>query len=151
MSLIVQTMASVVTFRISPSHGIKSVYKPCFRVRAQSLGDDDSSVSSSESVVNGASVIRDKVKYGALVHSGNGRIKTRVEEKKLVKDTVSEDLAVLWEDGYGTKSVKDYLDEAKEIIKPDGGPPRWFCPVDCGPPLKDSPTLLFLPGNCCCH
>nr|KYP71764.1 hypothetical protein KK1_011034 [Cajanus cajan] len=28
----------------------------------------------------------------------------------------------------------------------DGGPPRWFCPVECGPPFKDSPTLLFLPG-----
>ncbi|TXG65809.1 hypothetical protein EZV62_007084 [Acer yangbiense] len=63
------------------------------------------------------------------------------------KDVVSKDLEVLWEDGYGTQSVKDYLDAAKEIIKPDGGPPRWFCPVECGPPLKNSPTLLFLPGH----
>ncbi|XP_044481490.1 acyltransferase-like protein At1g54570, chloroplastic isoform X2 [Mangifera indica] len=142
MSSLVHTMASVVTFRMSPNYRINSVYKPNFRVKARSLGDGDSSVLSSESVAaNGASVIRDKVKYGALVHSGDGRTKTRA-----VKDTVSEDLALLWEDGYGTKSVTDYLDEAKEIIKPDGGPPRWFCPVDCGPPLEDSPTLLFLPG-----
>ena len=46
-------------------------------------------------------------------------------------------------DGYGSKTLKDY---AKEIIKPDGGPPRWFCPVECGRPLKDSPVLLFLLG-----
>ncbi|KAK4596211.1 hypothetical protein RGQ29_014310 [Quercus rubra] len=35
---------------------------------------------------------------------------------------------------------------AKDIVKHDGGPPRWFCPVSCGRPLKDSPILLFLPG-----
>ncbi|KAF2287917.1 hypothetical protein GH714_003204 [Hevea brasiliensis] len=29
---------------------------------------------------------------------------------------------------------------------PDGGPPRWFCPLECGQPRKNSPTLLFLPG-----
>ncbi|XP_031284310.1 acyltransferase-like protein At1g54570, chloroplastic [Pistacia vera] len=147
MSLLVQNMASVVTFRVSPSSAINLEYKPRFRVRTQSLGDGDSSVLSSDSlVVNGGSVTREKVKDGTLVHSGNGRIKPRIEEKKLVKDAVSEDLEVLWEDGYGTKSVKDYLDEATEMVKPDGGPPRWFCPVDCGPPLEGSPTLLFLPG-----
>ncbi|KAA8545000.1 hypothetical protein F0562_019783 [Nyssa sinensis] len=32
------------------------------------------------------------------------------------------------------------------MIRPDGGPPRWFCPVECGRPLKGSPLLLFLPG-----
>ncbi|KAI3707659.1 hypothetical protein L6452_26286 [Arctium lappa] len=31
-------------------------------------------------------------------------------------------------------------------MKPDGGPPRWFCPISCGRPLKDSPVLLYLPG-----
>ncbi|RZC57565.1 hypothetical protein C5167_004869 [Papaver somniferum] len=29
----------------------------------------------------------------------------------------------------------------------DGGPPRWFCPVECGKPIKGSPVLLFLPGK----
>ncbi|PKI44663.1 hypothetical protein CRG98_035018 [Punica granatum] len=43
-------------------------------------------------------------------------------------------------------AFEDYLDASKEILKPDGGPPRWFCPVECGQPLKDSPVLLFLPG-----
>ncbi|PKA57490.1 Acyltransferase-like protein [Apostasia shenzhenica] len=56
------------------------------------------------------------------------------------------DLEVLYDDGSGTLSVKDYLDAAREIIRPDGGPPRWFCPPECGQPIKDAPLLLFLPG-----
>ncbi|OWM66972.1 hypothetical protein CDL15_Pgr000424 [Punica granatum] len=55
-------------------------------------------------------------------------------------------LEILWDDGYGSMTIKDYLDASKEILKPDGGPPRWFCPIECGQPLKDSPVLLFLPG-----
>lgn len=65
---------------------------------------------------------------------------------KMVKKRVCEELEVLWDDGYGTKTVKDYLIAAEEMIKPDGGPPRWFCPVECGQPINDSPLLLFLPG-----
>ncbi|KAK7258783.1 hypothetical protein RIF29_24370 [Crotalaria pallida] len=53
----------------------------------------------------------------------------------------------LWNDGYGTRTVKDFFAAAKEMNKfEDGGGPRWFCPLDCGPPLKNSPTLLFLPA-----
>ncbi|KAK4852770.1 hypothetical protein QYF36_026936 [Acer negundo] len=142
-------MASLAGFRVSPSLLINSEYKSCFRVRALSSGGvGDSTVLSADSVaVNGASVIREKGKTGSLIDVGNGKLKhSVVAERKLVKDVVSKDLEVLWEDGYGTQSVKDYLDAAKEIIKPDGGPPRWFCPVECGSPLKNSPTLLFLPG-----
>jgi len=69
-----------------------------------------------------------------------------VEEKKK-KGEAEEGLAALWDDGYGRRSVEDYFAAAKEICRSDGGPPRWFCPVECGPPLKDSPTLLFLPGT----
>ncbi|KAG8375084.1 hypothetical protein BUALT_Bualt10G0063400 [Buddleja alternifolia] len=65
-------------------------------------------------------------------------------EKKNVE--VEHELRPLWDDGYGTRTVKDYLDAAKNMIQSDGGPPRWFCPVESGPPLKDSPLLLFLPG-----
>ncbi|XP_039018978.1 acyltransferase-like protein At1g54570, chloroplastic isoform X2 [Hibiscus syriacus] len=64
----------------------------------------------------------------------------------MVKNIVSEELELFWDDGYGTNTVKDYIDAAKDMIKPDGGPPRWFCPVECGRPIKDSPLLLFLPG-----
>ncbi|RZC46643.1 hypothetical protein C5167_039592 [Papaver somniferum] len=36
---------------------------------------------------------------------------------------------------------------SREMVKEtDGGPPRWFCPVECGNPMKDSHVLLFLPG-----
>ncbi|KAG0466817.1 hypothetical protein HPP92_018397 [Vanilla planifolia] len=55
-------------------------------------------------------------------------------------------LEVLYDDGSGMESVKDYLDATRKIIKPDGGPPRWFCPPECGQPIKGAPLLLFLPG-----
>ena len=56
-------------------------------------------------------------------------------------------LSVLYDDGYGTVSVKDYFAACKEIVKFDRGPPRWFCPVECGQPIKDAPVLLYLPGE----
>ncbi|XP_019187111.1 PREDICTED: acyltransferase-like protein At1g54570, chloroplastic [Ipomoea nil] len=68
---------------------------------------------------------------------GNGDLGTSVGEEKL---------EALWDDGYGTQTAKDYLELAQEITRPDGGPPRWFTPLSCGPPLKHSPALLFLPG-----
>ncbi|XP_042044664.1 acyltransferase-like protein At1g54570, chloroplastic isoform X2 [Salvia splendens] len=55
-------------------------------------------------------------------------------------------LEALWDDGYGTETVQDYLDYAGDIIKPDGGPVRWFTPISCEPHLRGSPLLLFLPG-----
>ncbi|KAJ6737467.1 ESTERASE/LIPASE/THIOESTERASE-LIKE PROTEIN [Salix viminalis] len=97
-------------------------------------------------VANGTSFVGEKEKNGALVDGGNnGKLKHRVE-KKWEKDAIFKDLEILWDDGYGTKTVKDYLDGAKEFVKLDGGPPRWFCPAECGQSLKDSPILLFLPG-----
>ena len=42
--------------------------------------------------------------------------------------------------------MKDYIERSKELIRSDGGPPRWFTPLECGPPLNNSPLLLFLPG-----
>ncbi|KAK9272317.1 hypothetical protein L1049_002688 [Liquidambar formosana] len=43
-------------------------------------------------------------------------------------------------------SLKDYFEQAKDLIRSDGGPPRWFSPLECGSRLKNSPLLLFLPG-----
>ncbi|BAT84749.1 hypothetical protein VIGAN_04219700 [Vigna angularis var. angularis] len=40
----------------------------------------------------------------------------------------------------------EYLEQSKELIKPDGGPPRWFSPLECASHLDNSPLLLFLPG-----
>ncbi|KAK9117648.1 hypothetical protein Sjap_016595 [Stephania japonica] len=43
-------------------------------------------------------------------------------------------------------SVKDYLERSKEMIRSDGGPPRWFSPLECGARWDSSPLLLYLPG-----
>lgn len=67
--------------------------------------------------------------------------------KRDVEIEQEQELKPLWDDGYGTQTVRDYIKAAKTMIKPDGGPPRWFCPVESGPPLKNSPLLLYLPGT----
>ncbi|CAK7340881.1 unnamed protein product [Dovyalis caffra] len=156
-------MASVVTSLVLPYFVTNSEVKLKPRVRVQSSGGGGKSdILSSDSIrVNGTSFTEEKEKNGALldgvirkkekgdddmIDGKKWRLKHTGIEKKWVKDVVSDNLEVLWDDGYGTKTVRDYLEEAKEIIKPDGGPPRWFCPVDCGQPLKDSPILLFCPG-----
>ncbi|XP_061945218.1 phytyl ester synthase 1, chloroplastic-like [Populus nigra] len=112
-------MASFVTSGILPCFGLNSDVKPRFQARVQS---------------------------SASVALKLGRLKPSIEEKKWVNDFGPKDLEPLWDDGYGTKTIKDYFDGAKEMIRPDGGPPRWFCPIECGQPLKSSPTLLYLPG-----
>ncbi|KAF5456972.1 hypothetical protein F2P56_021114 [Juglans regia] len=56
--------------------------------------------------------------------------------------------AAMYEDPVvGRKSLKEYLERSKDlIIRSDGGPPRWFTPLECGPSSINSPLLLFLPG-----
>ncbi|KAI9176404.1 hypothetical protein LWI28_002403 [Acer negundo] len=44
------------------------------------------------------------------------------------------------------KSLKNYFDEAKDMIRSDAAPPRWFSPLESGSHTSDSPLLLFLPG-----
>ncbi|KAK4596207.1 hypothetical protein RGQ29_014310 [Quercus rubra] len=133
-------MASVIGFRVLPFF-VRS------RVQVRSLGDADANVLSSDSVVvNGTSIGRERGKGGTSIDQGNGHLRSKVEEKRRVKDEALETLKPLWNDGYGTETVRDFFDMAKDIVKHDGGPPRWFCPVSCGRPLKDSPILLFLPG-----
>jgi len=41
---------------------------------------------------------------------------------------------------------KEYFEQAKELIEADGGPPRWFSPLECSLPWDSSPLMLFLPG-----
>ncbi|CAL5381066.1 unnamed protein product [Camellia sinensis] len=144
--LFIKSMVSIVkNFWVSPYFALNSENK--YRFRVESSGSQDSVVLSADSVrVNGFSSVGEKERLGSLIGVGNGRLGTIIGENKKGEEDVSEKLEALWDDGYGSKTVKDYLDNAKEIIKPDGGPPRWFCPVECGCPLKDSPVLLFLPG-----
>ncbi|KAK1620636.1 hypothetical protein QYE76_026153 [Lolium multiflorum] len=57
-------------------------------------------------------------------------------------------LEVLCDDGFGSVTMKDYLEAVRTMPIDDGGPPRWFCPVECGQPVVNSaPLLLFLPGT----
>ncbi|KAA0063634.1 acyltransferase-like protein [Cucumis melo var. makuwa] len=114
-------------------------------VRVRSEGG--ASADSVSAVVNGASVVREEGSWSSI-DKGNGWLKSKAAEKKIkLKDDVPEKLEPFWDDGYGTVTVKDYFDAAKDFTQhPDGGPPRWFCPVASGSPLKGSPILLFLPG-----
>ncbi|KAK4435282.1 Acyltransferase-like protein, chloroplastic [Sesamum alatum] len=114
-----------------------------YQIRCLAGGDSSSTAAlSSDSVkVNGAvhgviSAVEEERKR-AVLDSGNGHVSSGFEEEKL---------ETLWDDGYGSETVKDYLDYAKDVIRPDGGPVRWFTPISCGPHLRDSPVLLFLPG-----
>ena len=143
-------------FTVSPLSAMSPVIRHHrFRVQAQSLDAPRSptTVFSSESdsvaSVNGASlVVETQHQNGSLIGGNKKNVQLRVEEKLSNNNMVLEEgLAPLWDDGYGTQTVEDYFAAAKEMSKGDGGPPRWFCPVECGPPLKNSPTLLFLPGK----
>ncbi|XP_010025088.2 LOW QUALITY PROTEIN: acyltransferase-like protein At1g54570, chloroplastic [Eucalyptus grandis] len=145
-------MTSSVTFRVSPYLVLNSRFRPRCIVQASSSVAGDSTVPSSPELaaLNGAPPVEGREKIGPLTgRKGYAVSKDAVGKKKVEKEAKStvalESLKVLWDDAYGTKSVKDYLDCARDMIRPDGGPPRWFCPVECGHPLNDSPVLLFLP------
>ena len=142
-------MASVIGFGGPHLFPLISESKPPFRVQVRSLRNQDASILSSDSVVvNGASVVGEREGSRPLPdHQGNGSLRHKVKDKEKIEDGVLESLEPLWDDGYGTVTVKDYFDANEEMIKPDGGPPRWFSPLACKPPLKDSPVLMFLPGN----
>ncbi|XP_009342025.2 phytyl ester synthase 1, chloroplastic isoform X1 [Pyrus x bretschneideri] len=142
-------MASVIGFPGPHFFVLNSENKLRTRVlQVKSLGGKDSPGLSSESVVlNGASGIEEREERRSVIDRGNGSLRLKVKEEKRVEDGGGlESLEPLYDDGYGTVTVKDYFHANKEMIKPDGGPPRWFSPIECGRPLKDSPILLFLPG-----
>lgn len=74
----------------------------------------------------------------------NGRLNTKEEaEAKAIKDSVIDYANPAPEP---RKKLNDFFEECREIIRSDGGPPRWFSPLDCGARAPDSPLLLFLPG-----
>lgn len=125
-------MASAMGIAVLPFSAMKSGMKHRCRVQARSSTGE-------------ASVIVQRGKNEGLIKEGNGGLKRRDEENK--RNTITEELAALWDDGYGTQTVQDFFEAAKEMNACDSGPPRWFSPVECGTPLYDSPTLLYLPGN----
>ena len=72
-----------------------------------------------------------------------GRFKKMSEADMISKHFDNSDVAKLEQ-----RSLKDYFEQSKDLIRSDGGPPRWFSPLECGSRLDSSPLLLFLPGFC---
>nr|XP_043627390.1 acyltransferase-like protein At1g54570, chloroplastic [Erigeron canadensis] len=108
------------------------------RVLVRVVGSEDSGTVSWESVRNNGASSVNRKGIGVASYEDIGR-----------QDggNVLEVLEPLWDDGFGTYTVKDCIDLiTRDLIKSDGGSPTWFCPVRIGKPLKDSPVLLYLPG-----
>ncbi|KAJ0859478.1 putative alpha/beta hydrolase-1 [Helianthus annuus] len=103
------------------------------RVLVRSVGNNESRESV---VISGVSSVNKKDAYVAECDVGG----------KKSKQDAPEELEVLWDDGFGTQTTDDGIEIAMNLIKSDGGPPRWFCPMACGKPIKNSPVLLYLPG-----
>lgn len=80
------------------------------------------------------------------VQRGNGAAKSTTKYYGTTEITKSLPMGLSGGREYQPVSVKDYLDRARDFIRPDDGPPRWFCPLECGSPPKDAPLLFFLPG-----
>ncbi|XP_019239610.1 PREDICTED: acyltransferase-like protein At1g54570, chloroplastic isoform X3 [Nicotiana attenuata] len=139
-------MASLLrNFWATPRFALNQDYKPQCIAKIRCLASRDSTLLSSDTVtVNGVSSIEEKEKVIPIDDVENGHLTSSIKEKS--KEDIQDKLEPLWDDGYGTQTVKDFLEIGSDIIKPDGGPPRWFTPISAGPPLKDSPLLLYLPG-----
>jgi hypothetical protein len=84
----------------------------------------------------------------------NGEVRA-AERKKTTEEEVTvpkeeerpAGLETLYDDGFESVTVNGYFAAARAVSRDDGGPPRWFCPVECGrPAVEDAPLLLFLPG-----
>ncbi|KAL9404328.1 hypothetical protein Peur_001300 [Populus x canadensis] len=85
--------------------------------------------------------------------NGNGRFKKKREEeaetegeKEKQNPYVLEIEKKEIEFTSSRKGLDAYFEGCRNFIKSDGGPPRWFSPLECGSRLDNSPLLLFLPG-----
>lgn len=130
--------------RLSPLILLNPEYKTCYPVSVGIAGNSRLSNNS------WASSRADTV-FSSMHKEKNGFFSSdsSVFPPEKIKENleVEQELKPLWDDGYGSQTVKDYLEAAKNMINSDGGPPRWFCPIESGPPLKNSPVLLYLPGT----
>ncbi|CAL0318718.1 unnamed protein product [Lupinus luteus] len=73
------------------------------------------------------------------VNGEEGTLAEKVKRSENKKDEEEEELN-------RRSGWRSYVEQSKEIAKPDGGPPRWFSPLESGSRLDKSPLLLFLPG-----
>ncbi|EOY02894.1 Esterase/lipase/thioesterase family protein isoform 3 [Theobroma cacao] len=95
---------------------------------------------STEQISSAATTTTSFVENGRLSEK---KTKRRKEESELISN-VYWNLDEMTEEN--RKKLKDYFEECKDLIRSDGGPPRWFSPLECGSHTPDSPLLLFLPG-----
>ncbi|XP_034706778.1 acyltransferase-like protein At3g26840, chloroplastic [Vitis riparia] len=70
----------------------------------------------------------------------------RAEEKEGIEKTISKRFEDMEVSEVERRSLQDYFQQSKDLSRSDGGPPRWFSPLECGTRLENSPLLLFLPG-----
>lgn len=141
-------MTATHAFQLSPCFSQNSGYRLRFggRVLCNLGGGGSTVVSSDKGTGHGAPLVKEDEKIGSSIGGRNGHVVSTVRGRKRSVKVDTLPIEMLWDDGFGTASMKDYLDIAKDMVKPDGGPARWFCPVESGPPLEGSPILLFLPG-----
>ncbi|GMH23882.1 hypothetical protein Nepgr_025725 [Nepenthes gracilis] len=78
----------------------------------------------------------------------NGRFERKYEAPSKASSGLEESKRVkLEEDDNLGDRLEDYFEKAAVFIRSDGGPPRWFSPLECGRSrLNNSPLLLYLPG-----
>ncbi|CAO2202849.1 unnamed protein product [Urochloa humidicola] len=103
--------------------------------------------SSLESASAAVTTVPNGVAEGAPVERKKEKV---TEDAAAVKEEEGKKrgLEALYDDGFGGVTVKDYFAAAKAVSRDDGGPPRWFSPIECGrPAVDDAPLLLFLPGT----
>ncbi|XVE67639.1 hypothetical protein DITRI_Ditri09bG0004300 [Diplodiscus trichospermus] len=74
------------------------------------------------------------------------KLQKMMKEETEVKPNIYANPEEIPEVEEGKKRLKDYFEECKEMIRSDGGPPRWFSPLECSSSSPDCPLLLFLPG-----
>ncbi|CAL0323303.1 unnamed protein product [Lupinus luteus] len=72
------------------------------------------------------------------VNGEEGTLAEKVKRSENKKDEEEEELN-------RRSGWRSYVEQSKEIAKPDGRLPRWFSPLESGSRLDKSPLLLFLP------
>nr|XP_043630416.1 acyltransferase-like protein At1g54570, chloroplastic [Erigeron canadensis] len=124
---------------LSPLSALNEKSRLFSRILVRCAGSADNSVIVPSELV--------KVKVGSTSRKDSVVASYNNVGKKENIQSVPKGLEPLWDDGYGTQTMKDYTKVSMNFVNnSDGGPPRWFCPVMCGIPVKDSPPLLYLPG-----
>nr|CAB3477165.1 unnamed protein product [Digitaria exilis] len=132
---------------VAALHPLPAVVGPTGRsgVRRQArLGLRASSLESASSALT----VPNGVAAGAAAVERKEKVKEDKDDVAVKEREEKRGLEALYDDGFGSVTVKDYFAAAKAVSRDDGGPPRWFCPVECGrPAVDDAPLLLFLPGT----